>query len=97
MAVETFLIAGGVAAMLGVVVARLMRVLGLALLLVAVTVAGILRIVLSLPHPSLMETLILLVLVQAGYLLGVLVFGGPEAQTTPTPRSVTVKDDSPAR
>lgn len=83
--------------MLGVVVARLMRVLGVALLLVAVIMAGIVRIVLTLPHPSLLESLILLVLVQAGYLLGVLVFGGPEMQDNPTPRRVTVKDDSPAR
>lgn len=80
MAIETFLLAGGVAALLGVLAARMMRVLGLALLLVVIVVAGIGRVWLALPHPSLVESLVLLVLIQAGYLLGVLTLGAPDAE-----------------
>jgi hypothetical protein len=85
LAFETFMLAGGIAVMLGLVAARMMRVLGLVLLLLTVIAAGVVRIVLFLPHPSLLECLMLLALVQAGYLLGVLAFGEPEVADTEHP------------
>lgn len=69
-AMTGFLLAGAVAVCLGVVAARLMRVAGLVLVLAVLVVGAVAAHLGGFALPSVLEAIVILGLVQAGYLMG---------------------------
>lgn len=83
----------GIAACLGVIAARMMRVAGLALVLGAVIGLAGLGYVTGFAYPTWGEALLVLVLAQAGYLLGILL---PVPRAAGRPAPLAQKDDRAA-
>lgn len=67
---HAMVLAGLVALVLGALAARRLPVGGLVIVLVLVLAVAILRILLGFAHPTILETVVLVALVQAGYLGG---------------------------
>ena len=86
-------LACGVAVCLGVVAARLMRVAGLAVVLATVILIAVAGWLAGLAYPTWGEAVLVLVLAQAGYLLGVLL---PEAKRAGRASPLAHKDDRAA-
>lgn len=87
------LLACGLSVCLGVVAARLMRVTGLVLVLAALILGAGAGYLAGLAHPTWGEAALVLVLAQAGYLLGALL---PAARRAGTPSPLAQKDDRAA-
>mgnify|MGYP006969289681 CR=1 FL=1 len=77
---SAFLLACLLAIAIGAVTARLMRVAGLVLVLAVLVMGGIAGVMTDLRHPTLLETLVLMALVQAGYLAGTLMWPAPRSR-----------------
>jgi hypothetical protein len=89
-----FVLACLVAFAIGAVTARLMRVAGLILVLGLLVLCGIAAVLAGLPHPTLVPSLVLLALAQAGYLAGAVVFWPVRgAHATPKTPPLSTPDD----